>query len=205
MSRPHPHDTFLDLATTISLRSTCGRRQVGCVLVDEHRRVLSMGYSGVPRGIPHCLEATRCQGRGYSSGTGLDRCEAVHAEQNALMFCPDVMRIRTVYVTVSPCLHCVKMILNTGASQVIFREPYSHSEAEELWYAEVGSKEPGSWAWFPTPAERATWHLDSDASSLQEAQALAAIRDAHFDTTDLRQRGVARRTAAINSEDDVPY
>ncbi|HKJ87617.1 MAG TPA: hypothetical protein VKA48_03830 [Gammaproteobacteria bacterium] len=75
-----------------------------------------------------------CRGAAAASGSGLDGCEAVHAEQNALLQCPDVQEIRTVYVTVSPCIHCVKMLLNTGATTVLFREPYPHDEtSRQLW------------------------------------------------------------------------
>lgn len=130
--RPSRDETMLQLAETIAKRSTCGRRQVGCVLVDEHGRVLSMGHNGVPRGWQHCTESP-CKGVGLASGSGLDQCVAVHAEQNALLFCSDVMKIQTVYVTASPCISCIKMLMNTSAFRIVFREQYPHDEARELW------------------------------------------------------------------------
>lgn len=132
MTRPSRDETMLRLAEVIAERSTCSRRKVGCVLTDSYGRVLSVGHNGVPRGSPHCTEA-RCAGAGLPSGRGLDLCLSVHAEQNALMFCPDIMRIDTVYVTASPCVTCVKMLMNTTARRIVFRELYPHLEAERMW------------------------------------------------------------------------
>lgn len=124
---------MLALAKTIAKRSTCARRAVGCVLVDRDGRVLSMGHNGVACGMPHCTE-NPCEGATLPSGTGLDLCQAIHAEQNALMFCNDIMKIDRCFVTVSPCIHCVKMLMNTSCRKIIFAEEYAHSEqARKLW------------------------------------------------------------------------
>lgn len=130
--RPTRNDTMLELASVIARRSTCGRRQVGCVLTDAQGRVLSMGHNGVPRGHPHCTE-TPCPGVHCASGAGLELCSAVHAEQNALMFCPDTMRIDACYVTTAPCVHCVKMLMNTSCREIHFLEEYAHLDARKLW------------------------------------------------------------------------
>lgn len=132
MTRPSRDSTMLKLASVISERSTCSRRKVGCVLVDKYGRVLSMGHNGVPRGMTHCIESP-CPGAEYPSGTHLEECLAVHAEENALMFCSDIMKIETCYVTTSPCLGCVKKILNSGCDRIIFLEEYSQPGAKELW------------------------------------------------------------------------
>jgi deoxycytidylate deaminase len=52
------------------------------------------------------------EGAKFKSGEGLDVCQAIHAEQNALLQCKDVYDIETIYCTVSPCIHCVKLLLN---------------------------------------------------------------------------------------------
>jgi len=124
------------MATLVSYRSTCARRAVGCVLVNARGQVLSTGYNGVARGLPHCTEGHPCEGAGAASGTNLDACEAIHAEQNALLQCRDVEDIRWCYVTVSPCVTCVKLLLNTGCRTIIFRERYAHDEAaRRIWEA----------------------------------------------------------------------
>mgnify|MGYP001608008434 CR=1 FL=1 len=74
-----------------------------------------------------------CPGAGLPSGTGLDLCEAVHAEQNALLQCRDAWAIDTCHVTVSPCVTCAKLLLNTSCLRVMFDEDYPQPEAGELW------------------------------------------------------------------------
>lgn len=134
--RPTFHDTMLDVAWVLSKRSTCARKMVGCVLVDENGRVLSTGYNGVPPGVQHCDDFP-CPGADAKPGQGLDLCEAVHAEANALLYCPDVRRIHRVYCTHSPCLACVKLLLSSSAREVIFDVAYAHDDmARERWERE---------------------------------------------------------------------
>jgi dCMP deaminase len=117
-------ETMLGLARTIARRSTCPRREVGAVLVDVHGRVLSMGHNGVAMGEPHCSEGHPCGGETHAHGVGLAACHAAHAEMNALLFCSDVMRIDTLYVTASPCSLCVRYLLNTSCRQIVYGELY---------------------------------------------------------------------------------
>lgn len=131
--RPTRDELGIALATAWSRMSTCGRRHVGCVLVDAAGHQLASGYNGAAAGTIHCTEVP-CPGRDLPSGTGLEKCEAIHAEQNALIRCPDSTRIHTAYVTTSPCLHCVKMLMNTACLRIVFSERYAHDEeAAELW------------------------------------------------------------------------
>lgn len=136
-ARPSKHATMLSVAEVLAHRSTCARRRVGCVLVDAYGRILSTGNNGPARGQPHCSENT-CPGACFASGQGLDKCEAIHAEQNALMFCNDIMEVHTAYVTASPCISCVKMLLNTSCMEVVFLQEYPHPEAKELWLRGAG-------------------------------------------------------------------
>ena len=131
MTRPRADDYFLDMARLIATRGTCRRRKVGCVLVNSRRHVLATGYNGVPSGFYHCTDAP-CPGADYVSGEGLDKCEATHAEQNALLQCHDVHDIHTAYITCAPCVHCVKLLLNTSCKRIVFGERYT-PQAEELW------------------------------------------------------------------------
>lgn len=125
-------DYFLSLAHLVAQRATCPRRRVGCVLVDKHNHILATGYNGVPRGVPHCIN-NPCAGATASSGEALDLCEATHAEQNALLQCHDTEAIHTVYTTTSPCIHCVKLLMNTGAKNIYFTEGYTDSRPREMW------------------------------------------------------------------------
>ena len=176
MSRISRDEWGVCLATTTAERGTCLRRKVGCVLVDSVGRVLATGYNGVARGLPHCNERvlgefeevnlenleqsgrlTRqvtfpnaCPGAFLPSGTGLETCEAIHAEQNALLACRDPDAVETCYITVSPCIHCVKMLMNTGCRRIVFREPYVHDEtARELWWKIQIGEERRQWIHLP--------------------------------------------------------
>lgn len=137
--RPSKEEYFIQMAALVAERSTCARRSVGCVLVDTRGHVLSTGYNGRPAGWAHCNEGHPCVGADAPSGTGLGNCEAIHAEQNALLQCPDVHKIADCYVTTSPCIHCVKLLLNTSCRRILFAEDYAHAEiARELWYRNPG-------------------------------------------------------------------
>lgn len=141
----------MSLALATAKRSTCLRRAVGCVLLDVRGRVLGTGYNGVARGLPHCNELVMskpapfslttyphaCAGAHAPSGQDLDRCEAVHAEVNACLQCTDPDAIHTCYVTVSPCVPCTKLLMNTGCSRIAYFEPYAHDAAAAALWAKV--------------------------------------------------------------------
>jgi deoxycytidylate deaminase len=106
-----------------------------------------------PRGAAHCNERrTRwldgedrgavypnaCAGAGAASGVDLDACEAIHAEQNALVQCRDVGSVRACYVTVLPCVSCAKLLLSTGCRRVVYAEDYPQREAVERLLLCVG-------------------------------------------------------------------
>ena len=148
--RPSRDQWAMSLAGLTALRSTCLRRQVGAVLVNTMGHVVATGYNGVAAGMPHCNEPTgmqddpesntrslvyrnACPGAASPSGTNLDGCQAIHAEQNALLQCRDVYSIHTCYVTTSPCITCTKLLLNTGCGRICFLEQYPHPEAGALW------------------------------------------------------------------------
>lgn len=116
-----------------SKRGTCARRKVGCYLTDRTHRAVSHGYNGAASGQPHCIDHP-CPGAGLPSGTGLELCEAIHAETNALVnFHGDRDRIHTCYVTVSPCINCTKLLLGTSCQRIVFLDHYPQPEAEKLW------------------------------------------------------------------------
>lgn len=140
--RPSRDEWALKLALLTAQRTTCLRRAVGCVLLNARGHVLATGYNGVAAGLPHCNEHDpfepvghphACSGAHAPSGLDLDGCQAIHAEQNALLQCRDVHSIHTCYTTASPCMTCVKLLLNTSCARIVFVEEYPHSAARELW------------------------------------------------------------------------
>jgi len=131
--RPSTDVYLLQQALLTSTRGTCCRRKVGCILVNEMNHVIGTGYNGPPRGMDHCTNEDMCPGGKFPSGEGLDKCQAVHAEANALLQCHDIWQIKTAYVTASPCIHCVKLFMNTSCTRIVFVEEYSHTEAGDMW------------------------------------------------------------------------
>lgn len=129
--RPSIDEYFMSLALVVSTRSTCARRRVGAILVNYRNQVLSTGYNGSASGTTHCIDVP-CSGVNHESGQGLDECHAVHAEANALVQCPNAFEIETLYVTTSPCVPCVKLLLNTSCQRIVAIEEYP-SKAKELW------------------------------------------------------------------------
>jgi dCMP deaminase len=125
MGRPELDEYFMEIAKVVASRSTCLRRKAGAVLVKD-KRILSTGYNGVPKGLPHC-EDTGCPRADYPSGTHHELCRAVHSEQNAIVQAAIhgvSIEGATLYCTLQPCIICTKMLINAGIKRVVFREDY---------------------------------------------------------------------------------
>jgi dCMP deaminase len=136
-TRPTKKVTFLRMARLLSEQSTCARRNVGVIMTDHNHRIVASGYNGNAKGLPHCINVN-CAGAIHKSGSALDLCEAIHAEQNALMQCNDINRIHSVYCTTAPCMHCLKMLLNTNAQNIYFLDSYPNMhESENMWIQSI--------------------------------------------------------------------
>lgn len=136
--RPSWDEYFLEISKLTSKRSNCIRRKVGCVIVKD-TRILSLGYNGTPKGTTNCFEGgcDRCMRLHKSdlistSGSQLDLCMCLHAEENALLFVgqSDLAK-STMYVTLIPCVSCTKKILQCGIKRVVYIESYN-PEIEQL-------------------------------------------------------------------------
>lgn len=128
--RPSLDQTYMDVARIFAKRSTCPRRQVGCVIVG-HGYILSAGYNGQYAGAPHCVD-NHCPGAGLASGTGLDLCLAAHAEQNAIARLRNPFEADTLYCTTCPCISCTKLVLCTGIKRIVAADSHPQS-GKELW------------------------------------------------------------------------
>ncbi len=133
MNRPNHIAYFLGMAELVATRGTCARRAVGCVLTNIRGHVLATGFNGVASGLEHCTDKP-CPGAKCASGEGLELCEAIHAEQNALLQCHDVQTIEACYCTTAPCITCTKLLLNTSCQVIWFLEDYPQAAAaKKLW------------------------------------------------------------------------
>jgi len=117
--RPIPDQYYMNIAKVVASRSTCLRRQIGCVIVNNDK-IVSTGYNGAVRGAKHCLEAGCVRDKlGIESGTKIESCQAVHAEQNALIQSGKHSEGATLFVTTIPCITCAKMIINAGIKRAV--------------------------------------------------------------------------------------
>ena len=129
-SRVNVDSYFLQMAELVAERSTCRRRKVRCVLVDSNNHVVATGYNGVPTHFPHCLDEP-CEGATAPSGESLEKCLAVHAEQNALLQLRS-NDILTAYLTVTPCITCAKMLANSSVKRIVANREYVQSLAVDV-------------------------------------------------------------------------
>jgi dCMP deaminase len=120
MTRASWDEYFMKIATVVAERGTCDRKQVGCVIIGENKSILSTGYNGSIKGLPHCDEVGHMMEDGHCVRT-------IHAEANAIaQAAANGTRLRnsTLYVTASPCWLCFKMLSNAGVKRVVYGEFY---------------------------------------------------------------------------------
>lgn len=124
---------FMNIAIEVARRSTCTRRQIGAIIVSDVGEIKSSGYNGNPRGLPHCEEIGCIRDKmNIPSGTRMETCTAVHAEQNALIQAGTNARGSTLYSTIVPCPICARMILNAQVNRVVYIDDYSNLAGAEL-------------------------------------------------------------------------
>ena len=115
----------MNLATDLALRSHCVKAQVGAVLTKE-TRIISIGYNGPPAGTHNCDEEwpeTGCP-RDSKNSCSL----ALHAEENAILYAVKngaSLEGATLYLTLSPCLACARIIYSSGVKKVLFLNSYA--------------------------------------------------------------------------------
>jgi dCMP deaminase len=135
MTRPSWEKYFMSIAQQVAMRSTCLRRQVGCIIILE-KRIVSTGYNGAPSGLPHCEDVGCVRERqGIASGERHELCRGLHAEQNALIQAAmhgTAVRGGTVFCTHKPCILCTKMFINAGIKLVYYAEGYQDTMADEM-------------------------------------------------------------------------
>ncbi len=141
--RPNWDEYFMAIAHVVATRSNCSRRHVAAVVVKD-RHILSTGYNGTPHGVKNCFEGgcPRCGGD-VKSGTHLEECLCVHAEQNAICQAAlhgIMLNGSTIYITLSPCLTCAKLIINAGIKEVVYDGDYSFLDTVKQMFKEAGVK-----------------------------------------------------------------
>jgi dCMP deaminase len=136
MERPSWDEYFIGIAKLTAERSTCLRRKVGAVIVQD-KQIVSTGYNGAPKGIAHCDEVGGClrEKLKVPSGERHELCRALHAEQNAIIQAATSGQSidgATIYITNQPCMICAKMIINAGIRKIIVLEGYPDEHAVQI-------------------------------------------------------------------------
>ncbi|MBC5797085.1 dCMP deaminase family protein [Sphaerospermopsis sp. LEGE 00249] len=129
--RPTWDEYFLMLAKLAATRSTCLAFPVGAVIV-KNKQVVATGYNGSPSGSAHCTTQGYCY-------PGLSSCDAskilpsraVHAEANAIAQAAKYgisTEGASIYVTLEPCLSCLKLIISAGIKEVFYETSFNSGE-----------------------------------------------------------------------------
>jgi len=127
---------FLMITRQVAERSTCTRAKVGAVIVRD-KSILATGYNGAPSGMPHCFDVGCLVYRSQTpSGEIEENCwRTIHAEINAIAQAARngaAIRDASVYITHSPCIHCLKTLVNTGIKNVYYEKPYKLATLDEI-------------------------------------------------------------------------
>jgi len=123
--RPSFDDIYMELAENLAKRSHCVKAQVGAVLTKD-TRIVSLGYNGPPAGTHNCDEVWPEEGCPRDSKGSCSL--ALHAEQNAILYASKnnvAIEGATLYVTLSPCIACARVIFTTGIRKVYYLNSYA--------------------------------------------------------------------------------
>ncbi len=136
MERVSKTNYYLDIAQTVSERSTCLRKRYGAIIV-KNDSIISTGYNGAPRGRVNCTDLAHCfrESLNIPRGERYELCRALHAEANAIisaarenmlgadlyMVCTDP-KSGAIVSGICSCMMCKRMVINAGISRVIVRE-----------------------------------------------------------------------------------
>jgi dCMP deaminase len=114
---------FLDIAKQIAKASYCKRRQVGAVIVKDDN-IISFGYNGTISGFPNECECDN-----------VTKKDVLHAESNAIAKCCKSSYSSdgaTMYITLSPCFECAKIIIQSGIKKVVYFQNYTDLSGIDL-------------------------------------------------------------------------
>lgn len=120
---------FVSLAQHVSARSTCIRKQVGCVIVKD-KAIIATGYNGSLPNQAHCTDSD-C----YIQNNHCIR--TVHAETNAINQAARngvSLKGATIYCTLEPCWYCFKNIISAGIKEIYYKESYGSKNSLYLSY-----------------------------------------------------------------------
>jgi dCMP deaminase len=127
-ARPSWDQYFQTITRQVAERSTCLRAKVGAVIVRD-KNILATGYNGAPAGLPHCTEVGCLIYKSTTpEGEVVENCfRTIHAEINAIAQAAKngaAIRDASIYLTHTPCIHCFKVLINTGIVRICYEKEY---------------------------------------------------------------------------------
>lgn len=143
-SRPSWDEYFMQIAELVGSRGTCDRGRSGTVITRD-KRILTTGYVGAPAGVKDCDDVGHeLHTVLHEDGTKSIHCiRTTHAEQNALVQAARMginLNGGTIYVHMTPCYACTKMIINAGITRVVAAKDYHMGKRSKEVFKEAGVK-----------------------------------------------------------------
>ena len=133
---------FMTITRQVAERSTCTRAKVGAVIVRD-KNILATGYNGAPAGMPHCTDVGCLIYESKTPNCDVEQnCfRTIHAEMNAIAQAAKngaSIKEGAIYITHTPCIHCLKVLVNTGIKEIYYERAYKlHTLEELLRYTQV--------------------------------------------------------------------
>ena len=149
--------TYLKMAKVLSQLSYANRNKVGALIVSEKGQIIAQGWNGTPSGMDNCCEEVKCDcnwihgcrknSKPIEKVLSVEHCkdcnhaslitkqEVLHAESNAISKCAKWLSSTenaTLYVTLSPCTECAKLIIQAGIKRVVYCELYRDTRGIDL-------------------------------------------------------------------------
>lgn len=142
MTRPTWDETWMNLAREMGRRGTCDRGRSGAVIVDEDQQIITVGYVGAGKDLPHCDDVGHLIRKvTYEDGSVHEHCvRTAHAEQNAINQASKRGGAKgaTLYCKMEPCLGCCVSIINARIAHVIAEYRYHGAELTRAWLGLAG-------------------------------------------------------------------
>ena len=110
---------FMGVAKLSAKRSKDPNTQVGCCIVNQDKRIVAVGYNGMPRG---CKDEEFPWANRQGALQDTKYAYVVHAELNAILNATTPLAGCSLYVTLFPCNECMKAIIQSGIKEVIFED-----------------------------------------------------------------------------------
>lgn len=120
---------FMGVALLSAKRSKDPSTQVGACVVNEDKRIIGIGYNGLPTG---CDDAVFPWGKEAEDPLNTKYPYVVHAEPNAILNCTSSLKGATLYVTLFPCNECAKLIIQSGIKKIVYMSDKYRTQKSDI-------------------------------------------------------------------------